>query len=87
MFGEAKGLDHADGNTFAMQEAVAVAGGGFKGVAEGVAEVEEGANALFRLIFGNDGGLGAAALVNGVSARLGIAAQQDVRIGFQPFEK
>ena len=48
VFGKAEGLDHADGNPFAMQEAVAVAGGGFKGMAEGVAEIEEGAHALFR---------------------------------------
>jgi len=70
-----------------MQETVAVARRRFQGVAKGVAEVEEGANALFRLIFGDNGSLGAATLANGISARLGIAAQQDFRIGFQPFEK
>jgi hypothetical protein len=70
-----------------MQETVAVAGGSFKGMAECVAEVKEGANTLFRFIFGNDGSLGAATLVDGEGVRLGIAAQQDVRIGFQPFEE
>ena len=87
MFGEAKGLDHADGYAFAMQETAAVACCLFKGVAKGVAEVEEGAYTLLRLVFGNDGGLGAAAPVNGEGARLGVAAQQDFGIGLQPFEK
>ena len=82
-----KGLDHADGNTFAVQEAVAVASGGFKGVAEGVAEIEKGADALLGFILGNNGGFGAAAFVDGVGAGLGVTTHQETGAGFQPLEE
>ena len=52
---------------------VAVAGCRFDGVSEGVAEVEQGALAMFAFIGGDDAGLVLAGLSNGVREGLGVA--------------
>jgi hypothetical protein len=57
---ELSGEDLADGDGFAV-EVVAVAGGGFEGVAYGVAEVEDGAEAGFGFVLADDGGFDGAA--------------------------
>ena len=54
--GDGDGGEHAPGDGFAVEELLVV-GGGFDGVAEGVAEVEEHAEAGFALVGGDDVGL------------------------------
>ena len=49
------GRDGAPGDSFAMQQ-LPVSGGGFDGVADGVAEIENHAQTAFVLIGGHDGG-------------------------------
>ena len=44
-----------------MKQALAIAGGSFQGVAECVAEIEEGALAFLALVAGDDGGVRRAA--------------------------
>ena len=56
--GDVEGGEHAPGDGFAVQE-LRVVGGGFDGVAEGVAEVEDHAEAGFALVGGDDVGLDA----------------------------
>jgi hypothetical protein len=47
----------ADGHAFTMQQAVGIARGLFKGMAEGMAQVQKSALALFGLVAGHDAGL------------------------------
>ena len=58
---EGEGEHHADRHRLAVEQAVGIAGGGFQRVAEGVAEIEQGAGAaLLALVGGDDCGLAAA---------------------------
>lgn len=63
--GEASGEHHAGGDGFAVQP-VAVAHLGFDGVAEGVAEVEVGADAVLFFVLFDDMGFHLAAVLDGV---------------------
>ena len=58
-----------------------------QGVAEGVAQVEQGALAGLTLIFGDDGGLGLAALQHGLAPRRGVPLDHGGTVLFQPGEE
>jgi len=51
---------HADGNAFAVKQAIGKAGRSLQRMAERVAEIEQRALAVFALVAGDDRGLGAA---------------------------
>ena len=65
---------HAGGYGLAMQP-VAVAGPGFDGMTEGMAQVEQGAPAAFTFIVGDDFRLDRAGSLYGISERLFVALQ------------
>src|SRR5206468_6223092 len=74
--GEGEGKPDADGDGFAMQEPVRVAGESLKRVAEGVAEIEQRAGAALLALVGlNDRGLGADARGNGRGAWPSLAGK------------
>ena len=74
--GKAVREDHADGDAFAMQQAVGVAGDLFQRVAESVAEIEQGADAGFLLVGEHEADLCLAGAGDGLGA--GGAAVEDV---------
>ncbi len=74
---------HADGNAFAVEQAIGKAGRGLQRMAEGMAEIEQRALAVLALVAGDDRGLGAAGGRDGMLARR--TAGEDVgMIGFEP---
>ena len=70
----------------AVEQAVGIAGGGFERMAEGVAEIEEGADAALALVGGDDRGLGAAGDGDGVLA-LRPAGGDRAPVGLEPGEE
>ena len=86
-FGKAEGLDHADGDAFAMKKPAGITGGRFQGVTESVAEIEQGARTGLGFILGDDAGLGLAGLADGMDPGLGIAAQDLTGRTLQPDEE
>ena len=77
---------HADGNAFAVEQAVGKAGRGLQRMAEGVAEIEQRALAGLALVARDDRGLGAAGGRDRVLARR--AAGEDVGVvGLEPGEE
>jgi hypothetical protein len=84
---EAEGLAHADGHRLAMDEAGAVvARGGLQRMAEGVAEIEQGAVAGLGLVASDDGRLGAAGGGDGVDA-VAAALEDAAPVRLQPGEE
>ncbi len=77
---------HADGDCLAVDQAVRVAGGGLQRVAEGVAEVEQGALALVALVGATTCGLGAAGDRDGLIA-LRPAGGDRAPVRLQPGEE
>ncbi len=74
--GQLGGEAEADAHRLAVQQRGAVAALRFEGMAEGVAEVEQGAAAIglrLELVLRDDGGFQAAALDHGVGQRRGVA--------------
>src|SRR3546814_19253585 len=69
-----------------MQQA-AIAVLGFDRVAKGVAEVEQGALALFGLIAGDVGRLVCATAGDGFTDGGGVTSQQIIAVGIKPVEK
>ena len=69
-----------------MQQPVGKAGGGFQRMAEGVAEIEQGALAILALVARHDRSLVAAAHGDGVFAR-GTAGENIFPVGLEPGEK
>ena len=68
-----EGHDHADGDGLAVMERVRIAAVGFERMAEGVAQVQKRALALFTFIRCDDRRLGLAAFNDDVTAGLGVA--------------
>src|SRR5262245_66208646 len=86
--GEGEGKPHADGDGLAVQEPVGVAGESLKGVAEGVAEVQQRpAAALLALVGLNDRSFGADARRNGRNAWLPFAGKDLRPVVLQPGEE
>ncbi len=77
---------HADGNAFAMEQAVGKAGGGLQRMAEGMTEIEQCALAGFALVARHDSGFGAAGCGDGVFARSAACENIGV-IGLEPGEE
>ena len=71
LLGEAAGADHADGDGFAMTIG-AVAGDGLDGVGDGVAVVEDGADAAVLGILVDDLGLPADAAFDEFGKKVGV---------------
>ncbi len=88
--GEVGGGDRSPGDGFAVEE-LPVAGGGFDGVAEGVAEVEDHAEAGFALVGGDDVGFDADAGGDDAGEEggvLGVGGGEDaVGAGFEEAEE
>ncbi len=78
--------DHAAADRLAVQP-VAVAHAGLDGVAEGVAEVEDGAQAAFALVLTHDVGLDLAGTGDRVGQRRAVARHQLADIFFDPVEE
>ena len=75
--GEIEGESHADGDGFAMEQPLGIAGEGFERVAESVAEIEQGPCAgQLELIFLDDLGLGANAGGNSRAASPSLAGKE-----------
>ena len=81
-----RGHAHAGGHGLAVQP-VAVAHARFDGVAKGVAEVEDGAQAGFALVARDDAGLDLAASLHGVREGGGVAGAQLLHVAFEPGEE
>ena len=81
-----RGHDHAATNRFTMQPNTETQTR-FDGVAEGVAEIENGANATFAFILTNHPGFDFATAFDRISQRLRVACQQFVQMLFDPIEK
>ena len=75
---------HADGDAFAMQQPVGIAGGLFERVAEGVAEIQQGTDASFLLVGEDEPGLGGATASDHFGAQGGVAGKQRATVFFQP---
>src|SRR5258708_35148374 len=74
---------HADGNAFAMEQAVGKAGGGLKRMPEGMTEIEQCALAGLALVAGHDRGLCRAAVANAPS-RAPPPAEKSAWVGPTP---
>ena len=70
-----------------MEQLGAEAGFRFQGMAEGMTQIEQGADARFTLVFSHNLGFGAAADPNGVAARLFVAIAQGVAVFLHPLEE
>ena len=66
---------------------LAVAQAGLDGMAEGVAEVEDGAQPAFAFVLAHHPRLDLAAAAHGMGQRIGVARQQIVEVGFDPGEE
>src|SRR6185312_7644694 len=84
---EIKGEPHADRHALAMQQAIAKAAGSFERMAEGVAEIEERALAVFALVGRDDARLGSAAARDRLLAKRRIAGDERRAMGFEPVVK
>ena len=84
--GKLRRQHHADGNAFAMEQAIGEAGCSLQRMAESMTEIEQRALAGLALVARDDRGLGAAGGCDGMLAR--SAAGEDVgMVGFEPGEE
>lgn len=84
--GEHGSGDLADGDGFSV-EVVAVRGDGFDGVAEGVAEVQNRAQAGFRFVLGDDLGLDFATAGDDRSEDFRVPGEQSIQVAFEAAEE
>ena len=85
--GEPKGLGHADGHGFTMQQVLAIAAFGLQGVAEGVAEIEQGPAAGFPFVLRHDFRLHLHRASHGEGQVVGRQGGDLAAMGFQPGEE
>ena len=85
--GEVEGLDHADGHRLAMQQAAVIAALRLQRVAEGVAEVQQGALVVLALVRRHDLGLGTATAGHRLLPRRRIARDDSGTVDLQPLEE
>ena len=84
----AEGERHAGGHALAMEQRVGKAGIGLQRMAEGVAQVQQGAPAgRLALVIGDDRRLSAHAALDRIGAGCRVAVQQPVGIGLAPGEE
>jgi hypothetical protein len=81
-----RGDHHAAAHGFAVQP-LAVTEAGLDGVAEGVAEVQDGAAAAFALVTAHHLGLDLARALHGPCQGLGLTGQQGVEMGLEPVQQ
>src|SRR6478736_8341555 len=78
--------DLTDGDGFAV-EIFAVAGNGFEAVADGVAEIQDGAQAALGFVLADDVRLDFTAARDDFAERLGFAPEQFRQVALQPGEQ
>jgi hypothetical protein len=85
--GKFEGEADAGGDGFAVEQIGGVAAMRFERVREGVAEIEQSAFALLRLVAGDDGGFEGDGCADGVAQRIGITGDDVARVAFAPREE